>query len=61
LSEDERVAVLLAEISIGYFEDALRSYPTRVVNIGIMEQALIGVAAGFAMGSFRSSTRSRRS
>ena len=52
LDADDRVAVVLAEISTDYFADAMRRHPTRVVNIGIMEQAMVGVAAGFAMEGF---------
>ena len=45
--------VVLAEISISqYFSDALERHPDRAVNIGIMEQAMVGVAAGFAMEGF---------
>jgi transketolase len=52
VAADDHVAVLLAEISTEYFAGALREHPDRVVNIGIMEQALVGVAAGFAMEGF---------
>src|SRR6478735_3560975 len=52
VATDDRVAVVLAEISTDYFADASRRHPTRVVNIGIMEQAMVGVAAGFAMEGF---------
>jgi transketolase len=52
LDEDPRVAVVLAEISTSQFGRALRSHPDRAVNVGIMEQAMVGVAAGFAMEGF---------
>jgi transketolase len=52
LDEDPRVAVVLAEISTGQFARALRSHPKRAVNVGIMEQTMVGVAAGFAMEGF---------
>jgi transketolase len=52
LDEDDRVAVILGEISIPYFREAFRRHPSRVINIGIMEQTMIGVAAGFAMEGF---------
>jgi transketolase len=52
VARDDRVAVVLSEISTQYFTDAMRSHPERVVNIGIMEQAMVGVAAGFAMEGF---------
>ena len=52
VAADARVALVLAEISTDYFSTALREHPNRVVNIGIMEQAMVGVAAGFAMEGF---------
>ena len=52
LERDPRVAVVLAEISTSYFERALDAYPDRVVDVGIMEQTMVGVAAGFAMEGF---------
>jgi transketolase len=49
---DPRVAVVLAEISTDLFEPAFRHDPRRAVNVGIMEQAMVGVAAGFALEGF---------
>jgi transketolase len=50
--EDERVALVLSEISLPQFDMALRHDPARAVNVGIMEQAMVGVAAGFALEGF---------
>jgi transketolase len=52
LDRDARVAVVLAEISTGQFGRALHAHPDRAVNVGIMEQTMVGVAAGFAMEGF---------
>jgi transketolase len=52
MDDDPRVAVVLAEISTDQFARALRSHPERAVNVGIMEQTMVGVAAGFAMEGF---------
>jgi transketolase len=49
---DSRAAVVLSDISVDYFEEAMRQHPDRVVNVGIMEQTAIGVAAGMAMEGF---------
>lgn len=49
---DERLALVLAEISVAQFAPVLRRFPRRAVNIGIMEQTLIGVAAGLALEGF---------
>jgi transketolase len=51
--EDDRTAIVLAEISTDLFEPAFRHDPRRAVNVGIMEQAMVGVAAGFALEGFR--------
>ena len=50
--EDDRVAVVLGEISVALFAEGFRCAPERVVNVGIMEQSMVGVAAGFAMEGF---------
>lgn len=52
LREDPRAAVVLAEISTEHFEAAAALAPERVINVGIMEATMIGVAAGFAMEGF---------
>lgn len=48
LDEDERTAVVLAEIGAG----ELRPH-RRLFNVGIREQLMIGVAAGLALEGFR--------
>ncbi|KAA0940111.1 transketolase family protein [Streptomyces apricus] len=53
LDEDPRVAVVLAEIGLAGFEEALRRHPDRVINVGIREQLLIGAAAGLALTGLR--------
>jgi transketolase len=52
VAEDPRAAVVLAEISTDHFTAAAAQHPERVVNVGIMEQTMVGVAAGFAMEGF---------
>lgn len=45
---DDRVIALLGDIGVWSFHEAAEQYPGRVNNIGILEQAMIGVAAGMA-------------
>ncbi|NEY36930.1 transketolase [Streptomyces sp. PRKS01-65] len=53
LDEDPRVAVVLAEIGVDGFAEAVRRHPDRVVNVGIREQLLVGAAAGLALTGMR--------
>jgi transketolase len=53
LDEDLSVALVLADISAGYFEDAARRHPDRVINVGIREQLAVNVGAGFALSGMR--------
>jgi transketolase len=50
---DESLAIVLAEISTDLFGPAFTHAPERAVNVGIMEQAMVGIAAGFALEGFR--------
>src|SRR5882757_610592 len=53
LDTDPAVALVLADISADLFRDELRSYPERVLNVGIREQLLISVAGGLALTGLR--------
>jgi transketolase len=55
LAENSRVAVVLADIGVSAFRDsgAVRRHPDRVINVGIREQLMTGVAAGMALEGFR--------
>lgn len=46
---DERVITLLNDIGVWAFRHLKAEYPNRVHNLGIMEQASIGIAAGLSM------------
>jgi transketolase len=49
---DENVAVIMADISLEYLRPAVEHDPRRAINVGIMEQSAIGVAAGFALEGY---------
>jgi transketolase len=55
LDHDPRVMVVLADIGVAAFAEtgALARHPHRIVNVGIREQAMIGVAAGLALEGLR--------
>lgn len=49
---DPRLFVVLADISEGYFDTMFRRHPERILNVGIMEQTMISLAAGTALEGF---------
>jgi transketolase len=53
LDEDPRTAVVLADISSASFAPAALHHPDRVLNVGIREQLMIGVAGGLALTGLR--------
>jgi transketolase len=53
LADDPRTAVVLADISADAFRPAAARHPDRVVNLGIREQLMIGVAGGLALTGMR--------
>jgi transketolase len=50
--QDENVALIMADISLDYLRPAVEHDRRRAINVGIMEQSAIGVAAGFALEGF---------
>jgi transketolase len=50
---DKRVWALTGDLGIGLFDEFCRVAPGRYLNVGIAEQALVGVAAGLAYAGQR--------
>lgn len=53
LDNDPRLAVVLAEIGRDGFAEAQHRHPRRIINVGIREQLMIGVASGLALAGMR--------
>jgi transketolase len=53
LDDDPRTALVLADISASAFEPAAAKHPDRVLNVGIREQLMLGVAGGLALTGLR--------
>lgn len=51
--DDPRTAVVLADISAAAFAPAAARHPERVLNVGIREQLMVGVAGGLALTGLR--------
>ena len=52
LAYDERLVVVLAEISYSLFNKNNPAFAKRILNLGIMEQTMVSVAAGVAIEGF---------
>jgi len=46
--KDNRVVTLLGDIGVFSFRNTMNNFPERVVNIGILEQSMVGIAAGLS-------------
>ncbi len=53
LDRDPRAALVLADVSASSLEALAARHPARVVNVGIREQLMVGVAAGLALEGLR--------
>ncbi|RJQ69194.1 transketolase [Pseudonocardiaceae bacterium YIM PH 21723] len=53
IDTDPRIALVLADISAVAVEDVALRHPDQVINVGIREQTLIGVAGGLALTGLR--------
>ncbi|WP_370617118.1 transketolase family protein [Mumia sp. Pv 4-285] len=53
LDEDPRVAVVLAVIGAAALADTSARHPDRVIDVGIREQTMVGVAGGLALAGMR--------
>lgn len=52
LAKDDKLILLLGDIGVFGFRNAFALYPDRVLNIGILEQATVSLAAGLALCGF---------
>jgi transketolase len=46
---DERIVLLSGDIGYGIFDDFRKKYPSRFINLGVMEQSMVSIAAGMAL------------
>jgi transketolase len=48
VKESKRIYVLLGDIGVANFEEMILDYPKQVLNVGIMEQGMLSIAAGIS-------------
>jgi transketolase len=46
---DERIVLLICDMGFGVADNFKKELPERIFNVGIMEQGVVGIAAGMAM------------
>lgn len=49
IKQDEKYVLFLGDIGVYGFSNTHKNHPKQVINIGILEQSMISVAAGFAL------------
>lgn len=47
--KDSRIHLLVADMGFGAIDKFKEKFPSRIVNMGIAEQGMVGIAAGMAM------------
>jgi len=52
-AQDDRIALILGDVSVYLFSDFQEKYPDRFYNMGICENTLISVTAGLSSQGFR--------
>lgn len=49
LKENEDFALVLGDISTFGFKEILKSHPDRALNLGVLEQTMVGISAGLSL------------
>jgi transketolase len=52
LRENPKTVLLIGDVGTFSFRDAFKEFPDRVFNIGILEQSMVGIAAGWALRGY---------
>ena len=52
MTKDKKLIILLGDIGVFGFRNVFKNHPDRIYNIGILEQATIGMAAGLSKTGF---------
>jgi len=51
--EDERYYLLVCDMGFGVIDQLKKEFPKRIINVGIMEQGTVGIAAGMHMSGLK--------
>jgi len=50
---DDKIVLLLGDIGYGIFDNIKSSFPNKIINVGICEQTIVGMAAGMALEGYK--------
>ena len=50
---DEKIILLIGDMGFGAVDEFHKRFPNRIFNLGMMEQGMVGVAAGMAMSGLK--------
>jgi transketolase len=48
-SQNEKIILLAGDIGYGIFDEFRKNFPSRFINLGVMEQSMVSIAAGMAL------------
>ena len=51
--QDNKIIILIDDLGYGYYEKYKEKLPNQIINVGITEQTMIGVAAGLARNGMK--------
>lgn len=51
--KDPKVILITGDLGFSYIEEYQKRFPSQYLNCGIMEQAMVGIAAGMARSGFK--------
>lgn len=53
MRRDKRLVVLVGDMGFGAIDKITNEFPDRLINLGMMEQGMVGIAAGLAMAGMK--------
>lgn len=51
--KDDKIRVLVGDLGWSFFDEFKEKHPDKFINCGIMEQGMIGIASGMALGGLK--------